>query len=73
MRTFANDAGIIAKGRFTAPDGSVRDVHYKAGQFRWAVSTPGADGSTQSAHAEENLGDKPFEMIRIDPKEGPSR
>ena len=52
----------------TAPDGTSREVHYKAGQFRWAVSTPGADRSSQSAHQEENLSDKPFEMIRIEPK-----
>src|ERR1700730_10162736 len=24
----------------TAPDGTSREVHYKAGQFRWVVSTP---------------------------------
>jgi hypothetical protein len=54
--------------RLTAPDGSTREVHYKAGQVRWAVSTPQADGTTQSAHAEENLADKPFELVRIDPK-----
>lgn len=52
----------------TAPDGTSREVHYKAGQFRWAASTPGADLSSQSAHREENLSDKPFEMIRIEPK-----
>jgi hypothetical protein len=52
----------------TAPDGRSREVHYKAGQFRWGVSTPGADRSSQSAHQEENLSDKPFEMIRIEPK-----
>jgi len=52
----------------TAPDGTSREVHYKAGQFRWAASTPGVDLSSQSAHQEENLSDKPFEMIRIEPK-----
>ena len=52
----------------TAPDGTSREVHYKAGQFRWAVSTPGVDLSSQSAHQEKNLSDKPFETIRIEPK-----
>jgi hypothetical protein len=28
----------------------------------------GADRSSYLAHAEENLGDRPFELIRIDPK-----
>jgi hypothetical protein len=54
--------------RITAPDGSARDVHYRAGEFRWAGSTPGADVSALSAHREENLSDKAFEMIRIEPK-----
>ena len=53
----------------TAPDGTSREVHYKAGQFRWAASTPGVDLSSQSAHQEENLSDQPFEMIRIEPKQ----
>src|SRR5512144_2334443 len=50
------------------PNGSVHDNHYKAGQSRWAASTPGVDESTQTAHSEENLSDKPFELIRVDPK-----
>jgi hypothetical protein len=54
--------------RLTATDGMTREVHYKAGQVRWAVSTPGVDGTIQSAHSEENLADKSFELIRIDPK-----
>ena len=54
--------------RLTAPDGTTREVHYKAGQVRWAVSTPGVDGTIFSAHAEENLAGQPFELIRIDPK-----
>ena len=54
--------------RLTSPDGVTREVHYKAGQVRWAASTPGADASTQSAHAEENLSDKPFALIRVDLK-----
>ena len=52
----------------TAPDGTSREVHYKTGLFRWAASAPGAALSSQSAHLEENLSDKPFEMIRIEPK-----
>jgi len=54
--------------RVTGPDGSTRELHYKAGQVRWSVATPGADSTTFSAHAEENLSDKSFELIRIDPK-----
>jgi hypothetical protein len=54
--------------RVTGPDGSTRELHYKAGQPRWAAATPGKDQSTLSAHAEENLGDRPFELIRVDPK-----
>ena len=49
----------------TAPDGTSREVHYKAGQFRWVVSTPGVDRSSQSANQGENLSDEPFESIRI--------
>jgi len=54
--------------RVTGPDGSTRELHYKAGQARWAAATPGADQSSFSAHAEENLSDRPFELLRIDPK-----
>jgi hypothetical protein len=54
--------------RVTGPDGSTRELHYKAGQARWAAATPGKDRSTFSAHDEENLGDGPFELIRVDPK-----
>jgi len=54
--------------RVAGPDGSTRELHFKAGQARWSVATPGADRSSYSAHAEENLGDGPFELIRIDPK-----
>jgi hypothetical protein len=45
-------------------DGASPEVHYKAGQFRWAVSTPGVDLSSQSAYQEGNLSDEPFESIR---------
>jgi hypothetical protein len=54
--------------RVTGQDGSTRDIHYKAGQVRWAVATPGKDLSTYSAHSEENLRDQPFEILRIEPK-----
>jgi hypothetical protein len=30
---------------------------------RWAVSTPGKDRSTFSAHAEDNLADQPLEIL----------
>jgi len=73
MHTHPAPGGVVVAltdqdARLTAPDGRVRDGHYKAGSVRWAVSTPGADASTESAHSEENLSDKPFELIRIDPK-----
>lgn len=54
--------------RVTGPDGSTREVHAKAGQPRWAAATPGKDLSTYSAHQEENLSDRPFEILRIEPK-----
>ena len=54
--------------RLTAPDGTSHENHYKAGSAVWSVSTPTADLTTQSAHSEENLSDKPFEQIRIEPK-----
>ena len=54
--------------RVAGPDGSTRELHYKAGQARWAQATPGKDQSSFSAHAEENLADHPFELIRVDPK-----
>ncbi len=59
--------------RVTGPDGSTRELHYKAGQPRWAAATPGKDQSSFSAHAEENLSDRPFELIRVDPKIGACR
>jgi hypothetical protein len=73
MHAHPSPGGVIVAitdqdARLTAPDGSTREVHYKAGQVRWAVSTPQVDATTQSAHAEENVADKPFELIRIDPK-----
>lgn len=55
--------------RVTGRDGTSREIHVKAGQARWAVSTPGADSSSASAHTEENLSDKPIELIRIDVKQ----
>jgi hypothetical protein len=54
--------------RVTGPDGSTRELHFKAGQARWSLATPGKDQSSFSAHAEENLGDRAFELIRVDPK-----
>jgi len=73
MHSHAAPGGVIVTltdqdARVTGPDGSTRELHYKAGQPRWAAATPGKDLSTFSAHAEENLGDRPFELIRIDPK-----
>jgi len=54
--------------RVKGQDGSTREIHVKAGQVRWAVATPGKDQSTFSAHAEDNLSDRPFEILRIEPK-----
>ena len=54
--------------RVKGQDGSMREIHVKAGQVRWAVSTPGKDRSTFSAHAEDNLANQPFEILRIEPK-----
>ena len=54
--------------RVKGQDGSMREIHVKAGQVRWAVATPGKDLSTFSAHAEDNLADRPFEILRIEPK-----
>jgi hypothetical protein len=73
MHSHSAPGGVIVTltdqdSRVTGRDGTSRDIHAKAGQVRWAVSTPGADLSTQSAHTEENLSDKPIELIRIDPK-----
>jgi len=73
LHSHAAPGGVIVTltdqdARVTGPDGSMRELHYKAGQPRWAAATPGKDQSTYSAHAEENLADRPFELIRIDPK-----
>src|SRR3954453_5705017 len=57
--------------RVQGQDGSTREIHVKAGQVRWAVATPGKDLSTFSAHAEDNLADRPFEILRINPRGGP--
>jgi hypothetical protein len=54
--------------RVRGQDGSMREIHVKAGEVRWAVATPGKDLSTFSAHAEDNLADRPFELLRIEPK-----
>jgi uncharacterized protein (TIGR02246 family) len=73
MHSHAAPGGMIVTltdqdSRVTGRDGTRREIHAKAGQARWAVSTPGADLSTQSAHTEENPSDKPIELLRIDPK-----
>ena len=78
MHAHSAPGGVIVAltdqdARVTGPDGSTRELHFKAGQARWAMATPGADRSSFSAHAEENLADKPFELIRIDPKVRASR
>ena len=73
MHSHAAPGGVIVTltdqdARVTGPDGSTRELHFKAGQPRWSMATPGKDRSTYSAHSEENLGDRPFELIRVDPK-----
>jgi hypothetical protein len=60
MHSHSAPGGVIVAltdqdSRVTGRDGSSREIHAKAGQVRWAVSTPGASLSTQSAHTEENL------------------
>jgi beta-alanine degradation protein BauB len=42
-------------------DGTSRESHYKAGTVRWV----GPD----AAHQDENLGDKPFRLVRIEVKQ----
>jgi beta-alanine degradation protein BauB len=42
-------------------DGTSRESHYKAGTVRWA--------EPDAAHQDENLGDKPFRLIRIELKQ----
>jgi hypothetical protein len=54
--------------RVAGQDGSTREIHVKAGEVRWAPATPGKDLSTFSAHQETNLADRPFELLRIEPK-----
>jgi len=73
LHSHAAPGGVIVAltdqdARVTGVDGSKRELHYKAGQPRWADATPGKDLSTYSAHSEENLADRPFELIRVDPK-----
>lgn len=41
-------------------DGGTRENHYKSGQVRWVAK--------DQAHAEENLSDQPFELIRVELK-----
>jgi hypothetical protein len=41
-------------------DGARKESHYKAGQIRW--------GLPEAAHADENLSDKRFELIRVEIK-----
>lgn len=45
----------------TQADGSVRDLHRKAGEVYWTMP---------SVHAGENISDTPFEYIRVDIKNG---
>ena len=46
--------------RQTLADGGKRDNHYKSGQVRWVAK--------DQAHADENLSDQPFELIRVELK-----
>jgi hypothetical protein len=45
--------------RQTQADGTVREVRRKAGETYW---------TTPSVHAGENIGDHPFEYVRIEIK-----
>jgi beta-alanine degradation protein BauB len=42
-------------------DGTSRESHYKAGTVRWA--------EPDAAHQDENIGDKPFRLVRIELKQ----
>jgi beta-alanine degradation protein BauB len=42
-------------------DGTSRESHYKAGTVRWV--------EPDAAHQDENLGDKPFRLVRIELKQ----
>ena len=46
--------------RQTLADGNNRENHYKTGQVRWVAK--------DQAHADENLSDQPFELIRVELK-----
>jgi len=46
--------------RQTLAGGAKRENHYKSGQVRWAAK--------DQAHADENLSDQPFELIRVEMK-----
>jgi hypothetical protein len=54
--------------RVQGQDGSAREIHARAGEVRWSAATPGKDLSTFSAHSEDNAADRPFEILRIEPK-----
>jgi len=59
--------------RVKGQDESTREIAAKAGEVRWAVATPEKDLSTFSAHAEDNLSNRAFEILRIEPKVGACR
>jgi quercetin dioxygenase-like cupin family protein len=45
--------------RITAPDGTTKEIHQKAGEANWM---------TPQKHAGENLSDKPLEFVVVVPK-----
>jgi quercetin dioxygenase-like cupin family protein len=51
--------------RITSQDGKVSEVHAKKGSATWR-------GPTVPAHVAENMGDKPYEQIIVEPKGPPN-
>jgi quercetin dioxygenase-like cupin family protein len=51
--------------KITAADGKVSEVHMKKGSASWR-------GPTTPAHVAENIGDKPYDQIIVEPKGQPN-
>ena len=56
VAVFLNDA----KGKFTFPDGTTKDINMKAGDAIWSEAL---------AHLPENTGDKAFDVVVIELKD----
>jgi quercetin dioxygenase-like cupin family protein len=53
-----------AKGKFTFPDGTTKDITAKAGDVTWNDAT---------VHLPENAGDKPFDVVVVELKTKPAK